>query len=224
MQVLLIGTNHMQQADSLMFRQLCGVLQQLQPDHLLLEMRQEDIQQDSAMLAPFYGPEMILLAQQFRNIAHGFDWLGDAIVGKAIPPGHMDEQQALSADLGGDDLAPAGREFYSAFNAELEPFLRDDDLFIMNQPNAVAVAGRWINFYNWCTGRFAPLAAFYRKRVLQIDANIADFVQAKVHQPGSICVVIGLSHLPRVKAALQQRLPGVQTRLLGEVAPPSAVL
>lgn len=220
MQVLLIGTNHMQHASSLMYQQLQGALRQLNPDYLLLEIRQEDIGHDAALLAPFYGPEMILLAQQFSAIARGFDWLGDDIIDKAIPPGHMDEQQSLSADLGGDDLAPAGREFYRAFNAELEPFLRDDDLFRMNQPAAVAVAARWINFYNWCTGRFAPLAGFYRKRVLRIDANICDFVEAQVQKPGCICVVIGLSHLPRVKAALQQRLPGVQTRLLGEIAPP----
>ncbi|MBB5189808.1 hypothetical protein HNQ50_000518 [Silvimonas terrae] len=217
MQVFLIGTNHLPDTHNLMVRQLTGVLQQLQPARLLLEIRQADLAQADAYPGR-YAPEMVQLAQDYAGIAHGFDWLGegDATRVAAI----LAEQQSLSAQLGGADLPPAGQAFYASYNAQLAPFLAGNDLFAMNAPTALEMAGQWISFYDWCTGPFATLARFYRQRALRINQSVVERVAEVAAQPGRLVVVIGLSHVLRVRTALQQHLPGVASHLLLDLVTP----
>ncbi len=218
MQVFLIGTNHLPDTHNLMVRQLTGVLQQLQPARLLLEIRQADLAQADAHPGR-YAPEMVQLAQDYAPIAQGFDWLGegDAPQVAAI----LAEQQSLSEQLGGADLPAAGQAFYASYNAQLAPFLAGDDLFAMNSRPALEIAGRWITFYDWCTGPFAPLASFYRQRALCINQAVVELVAAVAAQPGRLVVVMGLSHVLRVQKALQQYLPGVAVHLLADIVPPA---
>ncbi|GGP26531.1 hypothetical protein [Silvimonas amylolytica] len=76
MQVFLIGTNHLSDTHNVMVQQLTGVLQQLQPARVLLEIRPADLANPDAYPGR-YAPEMAMLAQGYAAIAHGFDWLGE---------------------------------------------------------------------------------------------------------------------------------------------------
>ncbi|GGP20099.1 hypothetical protein [Silvimonas iriomotensis] len=216
MQVFLIGTNHLADTHNLMVRQLKGVLVQLQPARLLLEIRPADLARPTASPGR-YAPEMCLLAQGYAAIAHGFDWLGEG--DETAVAARLAEQQNLSAQLGSADLPPAGQAFYARYNQELAPFLQDHDLFAMNSPQALQLAGQWITFYDWCSGPFAPLADFYRQRALRINQAIVEQVAAVAATPGRLVVVIGLSHVLRVQQALRQSLPGVAVHLLADIVP-----
>jgi len=88
---------------------LYKVVERLEPDLVGVEIRPEDIGEDTRYLNAYYPLEMVELAQRFSGRVFGFDWLGDAITGQPIPKNYwqtltvkklereLDKEQALMA-------------------------------------------------------------------------------------------------------------------------------
>ena len=82
------------------------ILKSFQPDIILVEIRDEDKDADSAYLAANYPFEMRMMRTWFPNTElRGFDWLGDDIEGKTIPANYWKTispikqwEKALQAD------------------------------------------------------------------------------------------------------------------------------
>ena len=71
---------------------LYAVIKKINPDYIIVEIRQEDMGQDTAYLKKNYPTEMWIMRYWFRNKKHfGMDWLGKEIEGKPIPENYWEE-------------------------------------------------------------------------------------------------------------------------------------
>ena len=71
---------------------LYAVIKKINPDYIIVEIRQEDMGQDTAYLKKNYPAEMWIMRYWFRNKKHfGMDWLGKEIEGKSIPENYWEE-------------------------------------------------------------------------------------------------------------------------------------
>lgn len=68
------------------FNHVNKIIENFKPDIIAVEIRPEDIDQDTVYLKQFYQPEMILAITRFPGIQKaGIDFLGSELVGKSLP-------------------------------------------------------------------------------------------------------------------------------------------
>jgi hypothetical protein len=181
------------------------------PDRVGVEIRAEDMGRDHAYLAANYPREMIKLADDYGPRAFGFDWLGDDLAGRAIPPGWWKSGSSIKAMERDLDAHPVdGTPVQHALNARIDR-LQARQQAMMTQASAARLAG---GRYDRVTAdyyravhqlldgtRFAPLPAFYTRRDAEIAAAVVAAVRAA---PGKrIAIVTGCDHHGPVIRALR---------------------
>ncbi|MGV3687192.1 MAG: carbohydrate-binding family 9-like protein [Daejeonella sp.] len=69
------------------FNHVMKIIENFKPDIIAVEIRPEDIDQDSTYLKRFYQPEMIMARAGFPGVQKaGIDFLGAEMQGKSLPP------------------------------------------------------------------------------------------------------------------------------------------
>jgi hypothetical protein len=69
------------------FTHVMRIIGNFRPDIIAVEIRPEDIDQDTVYLKRFYQPEMIMARRGFPGVRKaGIDFLGSDMVGKRLPP------------------------------------------------------------------------------------------------------------------------------------------
>ncbi len=70
------------------FDHVTKIIENFKPDIIAVEIRPEDMDQDTAYLKIFYQPEMIMAKNGFPGIQKvGIDFMGNDMVGKQLPAG-----------------------------------------------------------------------------------------------------------------------------------------
>lgn len=67
------------------FEHLRTIIKNFKPDIIALEIRQEDLNQDTSYLNKFYTPEMVMFRNEFPEAKKaGFDFMGSDVAGKPL--------------------------------------------------------------------------------------------------------------------------------------------
>ncbi len=219
--VMVLPVIHRQHADNphYGYADIDAIVAAFHPDRVGVEIREEDMARDHAYLAANYPREMIKLRDDYGPRAFGFDWLGEDLAGRAIPPDWWKNGSSIKAmerDLDSHPLDRTARQ--RALNARIDCLAAMQQAIIANATAPMLADGRYdrfsVRYYRAVHGlldatRFAPLAAFYTRR----DAEIARAVVAVARaMPGKrIAIVTGCDHHGPVSRAL--RMAGACIRL-----------
>jgi len=182
------------------------------PDRVGVEIRAEDMARDHGYLAANYPREMIALADAYGTRAFGFDWLGDDLAGRAIPPQWWTNGSAIKAmerDLDAHPLVRTARQ--RALNARIDHLSAMQNAIVAAATAPLLADGRYdrvtADYYRTVHRlldgtRFAALAAFYTRRDAEIAAAVVAATRAA---PGRrIVIVTGCDHHGPVTRALRQ--------------------
>lgn len=215
-QLLLLPTIHTlhQKNNRYSFENIFKIIENYKPDIIAVEIRPEDMQQDTAYLKMFYQPEMILMKNNFPDIQKaGIDDFGSDVRGKL-----------LTADFLKDTTTQMGRfrvlnrrmnkdtAIVNAFKQKGLPALRAKQGEMLSTASAAELLdGR----YDKITGEYyAGLAevlaktpyAEYEKFSSTRDQKITDNIRKLVkNNPGKkIIVLSGANHHNQMTNALSK--------------------
>ncbi len=196
-QVMVIGSLH-QMHDGhphYDYEALYQTVRDFKPDWVGVEIRPEDMALSDAEKAQIYPPEMIALANAWKDRAFGFDWLGGDLEGRPLQQQYMREtmlfkqaEQRLANDPAYSDPA-------------IEAILGEQMTLISESSAAALNDGRYDRLQAAFSEALAVKLAgtdyqivpdFRRRRDERIDANIVAWLR---QHPGSrVVVVMGLAH------------------------------
>ena len=87
-QVLILPTIHAGHIknENYSFDHIRTIIKNFKPDVIALEIRDEDLQEDTAYLHKFYNPEMVMFRDEFPEAKKmGIDFMGSDVAGKRLP-------------------------------------------------------------------------------------------------------------------------------------------
>jgi len=154
------------------------LIARINPDVIAVEIRTEDLDQDSAYLRRNYPYEMWMARYWFpdKTIA-GFDWLGSDIAGKLIPENYWQEaapvkklQQALSKD----SVYNSRSQACDTFQKERLALLQSLPLFqLIHSSDSLLTSAYYACLREQLKGStYEALLDFYETRDAHILANI----------------------------------------------------
>jgi hypothetical protein len=199
------------------YKDLYALVAAFRPNLVGVEIRQEDLARPDAYLHHNYPAEMITLAQYYNSRVFGFDWLGGALQGRAIPDDWWTKQSPIKQLERSCDSSPANLPPRMAqLNARLGALSREQDK-IAGTASAASLAD---GTYDRVTAAYYQVAAellrgtqcealsqWWAARDQEISANIVRHVR---QNPGRrIAVVTGCDHHGPVVAALSRLSPAV---------------
>lgn len=131
------------------YRHLREKAAELKPDLIAVEIRPEDMMQDSLYLKKNYPYEMWMMKQWFPQIkTEGFDWLGSDIEGKPIPENYWKETAPIKIyekALAEDTVYFNKKSKCSHFNTERLPILKTKSLPEILNSNDGELTGKFYN-------------------------------------------------------------------------------
>ncbi len=182
---------------------LYDLVKRLKPDHVGVEIRQEDMGRDDDYLAANYPAEMIHLAHEWAPRSFGFDWLGDDVAGAPVPKNWWKDgspikklERALDADPRYHDKQ------MDAIAAQEQDILTSASAQSLNDGRYDALSDAYyVRMAQVLSGTpYETLPEFYASR----DQHLANNIAAMIHShPGSrIVIVTGADHRGAILRAL----------------------
>ncbi len=209
-QVFLLPTLHAlhQTNSAYSYDSLKTCLHRLQPDLVLVEIRNEDINADSNYLAANYPLEMRSVRYWLPGVrVEGFDWLGAELEGRAIPKGYWRDssvvkllQRKLSTDskmqkrLGACSVMDSIR-FQLLISNSLRMILQGKD-------------HEWVRAYYDCMEKafagteYAVLTTFYRRRNERMLDRLSLVLRNNIGK--RVVILTGDDHYPWLYQGLLQ--------------------
>ncbi|MBA3899440.1 MAG: hypothetical protein H0X62_04390 [Bacteroidetes bacterium] len=182
------------------------VVKNLKPDVLLVEIRPEDIDRDTAYLKKNYPLEMWAMKLWFPNHPLvGIDWLGKDIAGKPIPENYWKEKSQLKIwekAVESDSLIKGRLVECETYVAERIPVLKEGSFLEIVNGNDEQLT---LAYYQCMERTFfgtphAKITDFYKERNISMAENI---VKAVIENgKGKYVVVTGADHAPFIKMYL----------------------
>ncbi|RYZ39609.1 MAG: hypothetical protein EOP49_30110 [Sphingobacteriales bacterium] len=193
-------TNDAYNYDSL--RTLIG---KLQPDLILVEMRSEDMEADTAYLKQNYPYEMWMVRYWFPETRlAGFDWLGEELEGRPVPAGYWKDSSSikkLQRQLTGDSAIAKLKKPCDAIQEMRKETLRTGSLkSIINRDPHFVVAYYDCLIEAYVGTDYQPLHRFYEKRNKRLTSNIRDLL--KNNRAKRILILTGADHYPYIYKGL----------------------
>lgn len=189
-----------------------AVVARANADVVAVEIRPEDVSQDSNYLKSNYPFEMWMMRHWFsQKTVEGFDWLGADIVGKPIPSNYWQQGSAikkLQARLNND----------STYNTQLKScqLYADERMKVLSTQSLKAILASndailTKEYYNCLEQRlrgsdYEELTQFYTHRNQQMMARLNGLLEK--HNGKTITVVTGADHYPYLLEHFKKR--GVQ--------------
>lgn len=184
---------------------LKAVIVRLNPDIIAVEIRPEDLNQDSLYLSKSYPYEMVNAKYWFPNKKIvGFDWYGEDVEGKLIPDNYWENnpmkklQQQLSKDsLYKEKLDICNSRWKERANIfrtySLKQLLESEDEIIVN------------DYYNCLNIQFKgtpyePIFNFFKERDQHIIYNIRNIL--KQNKNARIVILTGDDHYQMLKDSI----------------------
>jgi hypothetical protein len=208
-EVVVIATMHGLHAKSATYTyaMLYDLVNRLKPDYVGVEIRQEDTAADQAYLTANYPAEMIHLAQEWKDRAFGFDWLGDDVAGAPVPKDWWSArspikklERALDAD------PPYQDKQMDALSAQEQAILASATAQSLNDGRYDALSDAYyVRMAEQLSGTpYRALPAFYASRDRHLAENIAEMIRK---HPGSrIVIVTGADHRGPILRYLREQL------------------
>ena len=196
-QVIVIPSMHGFHKDhpSYDYEALYQCVRNVHPDLVGVELREEDIAAGDTYLSQSYPREMIALRNEHRAHVFGFDWLGEQIAGRLIPPNWWQELSTvkrLEREMAKDQsMASKQDDALSEQQAEVlkntTPALLADGRY-----DRLVRARRAILRGQAGSGHYAPIVTFTADRERHIGDNIVSTVRS--HPGQTIVLVMGADH------------------------------
>jgi hypothetical protein len=208
-EVMVVGTLHRFHAKSTTYTydMLYALVDAARPDYVGVEIRAEDMGRDPAYLAANYPKEMIETAAKWGPKAFGFDWLGDDVAGRAVPPDWWRVQSPIKAleREGSADPAVQSKDL-DGLDAQKMAFIETATAASLNDGryDGLNAAYYALNAKLLAGTKYQPIADFYAARDAHIDANIAAFITA--HPGKRIVILTGGDHHGPLVAYLKEKL------------------
>ena len=186
-----------------------AVIQRIRPNVIAVEIRPEDINTDTSYLQQNYPYEMWMMRYWFPAVqVAGFDWLGNDIAGKPIPPNYWKYTsliKQLQRNLEADSAMKAKLNRCKNYTDDRMVILENSSLKgIYNSNDAILVKAYYdcLNLQLQNT-QYDTLSQFYEKRNKMLQENIGRLVQ---QYPGKTIVVLtGDDHYPYIREYLQRQ-------------------
>lgn len=202
--VMVVASMHKRLATSVYFTydDLYAAVDRFRPDWVGVEIRPEDMTSSDDYLSKNFPAEMIHLARQYGSRAFGFDWLGDDLAGRAIPPDWWKVQSPIKKlERESADAPPPSDRLHKRLAAKVDALSERQDQILRQATVTDLGDGRYdrvsADYYATLRAltagtRFAALPAFYARRDREIAKNI---VKAIIAHPGArIAIVTGGDH------------------------------
>jgi hypothetical protein len=212
--VLVIPSTHKRLAGSPYYNyaDLYALVAAFQPDRVGVEIRQQDLARSDTYLRHNYPEEMVALAGTYKARVFGFDWLGEALEGRAIPDDWWTKQSPIKRlERICNAAPPKVSPRLAQLDARLDELSRQQDEIVSTATAASLVDGRYdrvtVDYYRAVAEltRGTPCAAlskWWAERDQKISANIVGEV---LREPGRrIAVVTGCDHHGPIIAALNR--------------------
>ncbi len=182
---------------------LIQVIKNLNPDVIAVEIRPEDINQDSTYLRKNYPYEMRMMKYWFPNAKIvGFDWLGSDIEGKPIPKDYWQNisyPKKLERELNSDSVYSKKTAKCAKFMSQRLDILKKLSLQgILKSNDALLTKKFYKCLSEQLTGsKYEKLLDFYDKRNEKILTNIENII--KKNRAKTIVVLMGDDHYVYLK-------------------------
>ncbi|OWK72779.1 hypothetical protein CBW16_13060 [Flavobacteriaceae bacterium JJC] len=189
--------------------QLRQTVAALKPDLIAVEIRSEDLMQDSLYLKKNYPYEMWMMKQWFPAVqTAGFDWLGSDIEGQPIPENYWKEISPIKKyekALAEDSLYSNRKSKCSHFNTERLPILKTKSLAEILSSNDAQLTGK---FYTCLAESLhgsvhQRVTDFYDQRNDKLLDNIKDLIAKNRNK--RILIITGDDHYAFLKDKIPHR-------------------
>jgi hypothetical protein len=177
-----------------------AVVARIHPDVIAVEIRPEDIQQDSSYLKNNYPYEMWMMPHWFATATiEGFDWLGADIENKSIPQRYWQDQSRpkyLQRRLQLDSVYTARTKSCQLYTDARMAILNNQSLNSILASNDALLVKEYYNCLELQlrNSDYEELAAFYTMRNAKMMTNLDVLLQK--HNGKTIVVLTGDDHYP----------------------------
>lgn len=178
------------------YQNVYDLVKGLHPDFVGVEIRREDLGRAPEYLASMYPREMIQTAADYGPRAFGFDWLGDDVAGRAVPPDWWAKRSSLKALEREQDADPQ-----YGHDAQLDAIAAQEKEILANATAASLNDGHYDRLNDASYARMAVryagtkyemLPRFYAERDFQLALNVA--AEIKAHPGANIVILTGADH------------------------------
>ncbi|MDR2911551.1 MAG: carboxypeptidase-like regulatory domain-containing protein [Bacteroidales bacterium] len=184
---------------------LKAIIARLNPEIIAVEIRSEDLEQDTLYLQKSYPDEMINMKKWFPDaVIVGFDWLGKDIEGKLIPDNYFQKTlvKKLEKQLNQDSLYSDKFALCNSRWKERSKIFRTHSLKQLLESEDGEIVKNYYRCLNiQAQGTpYEPIADFYAERDRHILANIRKIIAQ--HGNRRIVIVTGDDHYQMLKDSI----------------------
>ena len=193
--------------DSYNYGSLKQIVSALNPDIIAVEIRPEDIQQDSVYLSKNYPSEMRMMKYWFpKSKIAGFDWLGSDIEGQLIPSNYWSEISLIKQyekELNADSLFSRQTAACDSFTNQRLEILKNFSLKdLLKSPDAALTK----QFYQCLESKLKGsiherVLSFYDLRNAELLENIERIIAE--NKDKTIVILTGDDHFVSLKDKFQ---------------------
>lgn len=193
--------------DSYNYDSLKQIVSALNPDIIAVEIRSEDIQEDSVYLSKNYPYEMRMMKYWFpHSKMAGFDWLGSDIEGQLIPPNYWNEISLIKQyekELNADSLFAQQTAACDNFNNQRLEILKNYSLKELLKSQDAALTKQ---FYHCLESKLngsihERVLRFYDQRNAELLKNIERIIAENKNK--RIVILTGDDHFVFLKDKFQ---------------------
>ncbi len=187
---------------------LRAIVARLKPEVIAVQIRNEDIREDSAYLKRHYAYEMWMTRYWFPDTElRGFDWLGNDIAGKRIPDNYWRDQSPvkrmeilLSIDTTMKNKVAACQLYAEQRRNILQSGSLKD---IYNSPDAILTRSYFDCLRGQLQGtNYATLTEHRNQRTMAMQQQVDSII--KQHPGKTIVILIGNDYYPFVLEGLRK--------------------
>ncbi|HET6245417.1 MAG: hypothetical protein H0V01_13740 [Bacteroidetes bacterium] len=185
---------------------LYSEIKKINPDFIIVEIRQEDMGQDTSYLKKNYPGEMWIMRYWFSNKKHfGMDWLGKDLQDKPIPDNYWAEKSDLKKwekELDKDSSLTTKLQACEEIQFMRIPTLTEGSFLDITNGEDEKLT---LQYYQ-CLDRVltntkhSRITEFYQLRNYTMAERIAEVV--KKNGEGNYVVLTGVDHIPFIKIYL----------------------
>ena len=203
------------------YEKVTQLIKKFDPDIIAVEIRLEDLQEDSTYLAQFYPLEMRQVLKDFpREKVRGLDWYGNEAAGKTMAPGVFKNEQTelgkikkLERELNQDSVLAPKLMSVAALGKKQAALAKVSSPAKLNNGEYDKITDAFYQNLEAATHgtRYQTYTDFNRLRDQIITENIVELVK---ENPGKrIIILVGANHRSRAVKVLQQ-LPSDKVKLV----------
>jgi hypothetical protein len=185
---------------------LRAIIGRINPDVILVEIRPEDMLEDTAYLKRNYPIEMVAIPFWFRNKkVFGMDWLGKEYAGKKLPPNYWKEISSIKKweeEMEADSLLAFELLECEEIVAQRIPGLKEGTVQQIANGDDEQLTMKYYQCLErkYFGNKHQRLTDFYKQRNFSMAENIAKAVSE--NGKGRYVIVTGADHVPFLKMYL----------------------